>query len=95
MQACMEPVEITLSTVKHGKAQRGKGTEKTTLGQRAVSLPHQRVKGKLMWAWWVPGLWATTNKIDGMQHAQVRMRLRKQQSGSITSSKMGRHKRSP
>jgi len=30
----------------------GKGD---TLAQRAVSLPHQRVRGKLVWVWWVSG----------------------------------------
>eukprot|EP00983_Pelagomonas_calceolata_P060520 1146416-Pelagomonas_calceolata.AAC.1 len=30
----------------------GKGE---TLAQRAVSLPHQRVRGKLVMVWWVPG----------------------------------------
>eukprot|EP00983_Pelagomonas_calceolata_P125071 1161179-Pelagomonas_calceolata.AAC.4 len=30
----------------------GKGN---TLAQRVVSLPHQRVKGKLVWVWWVSG----------------------------------------
>eukprot|EP00983_Pelagomonas_calceolata_P045938 1139935-Pelagomonas_calceolata.AAC.1 len=30
----------------------GKGD---TLAQRAVSLPHRRVRGKLVWVWWVSG----------------------------------------
>eukprot|EP00983_Pelagomonas_calceolata_P054578 1143747-Pelagomonas_calceolata.AAC.3 len=29
--------------------------EKEILTQRAASFPHYRVKGKLMWAWWVSG----------------------------------------
>eukprot|EP00983_Pelagomonas_calceolata_P058912 1145687-Pelagomonas_calceolata.AAC.2 len=29
--------------------------EKETLVQRTVSLPHQRIRGKLVWVWWVRG----------------------------------------
>eukprot|EP00983_Pelagomonas_calceolata_P104494 1159034-Pelagomonas_calceolata.AAC.8 len=52
--------------------------EKRNLVQRAESLPHRRVRGKLVWVWWVPPVISTLAEITNMH-----VKKRKDYAGQV------------